>query len=194
MLGDARSWSTVPTVNDELEILLEVAQRLDAARLPYMLSGSMALNFYGQPRMTRNIDLVVEIGRADAAKVVELFEPDFACDLEEVRDAISREQMFNIIQVEKVMKVDLIIRKSAPFRLEEFARRSKVALLGREIWIVSPEDLLLSKLHWAKDSHSEMQLGDVRNLIDAVPDLDWAYINRWSTELGVTQLLHEVKP
>lgn len=59
--------------------------------------------------------------------------------------------------------------------------------------IVSPEDLLLSKLEWASDSHSDFQLRDVRSLIASVPGLDWAYIDRWAVELGVAALLAEVR-
>lgn len=61
------------------------------------------------------------------------------------------------------------------------------------VWIVSPEDLLLSKLVWAKDSHSEMQLNDVRGLINSVNTLDWHYIREWATQLDVTALLAEVQ-
>jgi len=58
---------------------------------------------------------------------------------------------------------------------------------------VAAEDLLLSKLYWAKDSRSELQLGDVRNLIACVPDLDWSYIDHWAAHLSVTTLLAEVR-
>jgi hypothetical protein len=61
------------------------------------------------------------------------------------------------------------------------------------LWFVTAEDLLLSKLVWAADSQSEMQLNDIRNLITAVTTLDWAYIEHWATELQVAELLHEVR-
>jgi len=59
--------------------------------------------------------------------------------------------------------------------------------------MVSPEDLLLSKLHWAKDSRSELQLRDARNLIACVGDLDWGYIETWARDLSVEGLLAEVR-
>jgi hypothetical protein len=61
------------------------------------------------------------------------------------------------------------------------------------MWLVTAEDLLLSKLVWAADSHSEIQLQDVRNLISSVAHLDWTYIERWATELTLSELLREVQ-
>ena len=57
-----------------------------------------------------------------------------------------------------------------------------------KLWLVAAEDLLLSKLVWAKDSHSQMQLNDIRNLLASVPDLDLGYIKHWATELNVMSL------
>ena len=48
-------------MESEADVLKLVASRLNAAGIPYMVSGSMALNFYATPRMTRDIDIVVEI-------------------------------------------------------------------------------------------------------------------------------------
>jgi hypothetical protein len=73
---------------------------------------------------------------------------------------------------------------------EEFARRQLVTLGDFETWIVSREDLILSKLHWARDSKSEMQLRDVKNLLTA--DCDTQYVFSRAEELRVTALLREV--
>jgi len=158
-----------------------------------MVSGSTALNYYAQPRMTRDIDIVVEMEPADTARVVDLFKQDFYCDEDEIREAALHRRLFNIVHLERVVKVDFIVRKDSPYRREEFARRRSLMLDEAKVWLVSPEDLLLSKLSWAKDSHSELQLGDVRNLIAAVPDLDWAYIDKWAADLSVAALVEEVR-
>jgi hypothetical protein len=180
-------------MNDELEVLKLVATRLDAAGLAYMVSGSMAMNYYAQPRMTRDIDIVVELAPADAHRVVALFSPDFYCDADAVADAIAQYGMFNLIHSESVTKVDCIVRKDAPYRREEFRRRQRVEVDGTTLSIVSAEDLLLSKLHWAKDTRSELQLRDARNLIVSVDALDWNYIEKWAKELTVSNLLAEVR-
>jgi hypothetical protein len=68
-----------------------------------------------------------------------------------------------------------------------------MAIDGQDMWIVSPEDLILSKLHWAKMSGSAVQLGDVRDLVSTVTLLDWSYLEQWARELSVTTLLDEAR-
>lgn len=180
-------------MSDELVVLKDVLERLERAGVAYMVSGSMALNFYAQPRMTRDIDVVVELSPRDVKAVVAAFEADFYLDEDTVHDAIARQSMFNIIHNALAFKVDLVVRKDEPYRREEFSRRTRVSVDDLSFFIVAPEDLLLSKLAWAKDSHSEMQLGDVRNLIRAASGLDWPYIEKWAATLGVMDLLSEVR-
>jgi hypothetical protein len=180
-------------LGDEIAVLLLVAERLDAAGIAYMLSGSLALGYYAQPRMTRDLDIVVALDGADAERLTALFADDFLCEAEAVREAVRHAGMFNIIHTTRIVKVDFIVRKDTPYRREELARRRRVTIHGTPVAIVAPEDLLLSKLHWAKDSHSALQLGDVRTLIAAVPGLDWAYVERWAPTLSVTALLAEVR-
>jgi hypothetical protein len=59
------------------------------------------------------------------------------------------------------------------------------------MWFVSAEDLIISKLLWAKESHSEMQLKDVANLMETVDNLDSKYISNWIRELGLQQIYKE---
>ena len=82
-----------------------------------------------------------------------------------------------------------VVRKKSEYRRAEFARRQKIKILDFTTWIVSKEDLIISKLFWAKDSHSEMQLGDVKNLLATGPDA--TYLERWTRELELNTLLQE---
>ena len=180
-------------MSEQLDVLKLVAERLQRADIAYMISDSIALNYYAQPRLTRDIDIVVALRREDAERVTNLFAEDFYIDAEAMCNAIVQLGMFNIIHYDHVVKVDCIVRKDTLYRQEEFARRIAVEIDGATMWLVTAEDLLLSKLVWAAESHSEMQLQDVRNLIRAVADLDWAYIERWADELTVGELLREVR-
>jgi hypothetical protein len=180
-------------VSEQLDVLKLVTERLQRADIAYMISGSIALNYYAQPRLTRDIDIVVALRREDAERVINLFAEDFYIDADAVRNAIAQLGMFNIIHYDHVVKVDFIVRKDTPYRQEEFARRSAVEIDGATMWLVTAEDLLLSKLVWAAESHSEMQLQDVRNLIKSVADLDWTYIERWADALTVGEVLREVR-
>jgi hypothetical protein len=181
-------------VLDQLSVLELVTSRLDEAGVPYMITGSIAAGHYAQPRFTRDIDLVVEIGPGDAERLAALFGEAFECDVAAIRAAIARQGMFNLIHTQAIVKVDFVVRKSRPYRVEEFGRRRRVLIDGRSMWMVSPEDLVLSKLVWAKDSRSELQLSDVRQIIGAQPALDWPYVERWAEELRVLGLLGEVRP
>ena len=180
-------------MSEQLDVLKLVAERLQRAGIAYMISGSIALSYYAQPRLTRDIDIVVALGLEDADRVTNLFAADFYIDADAVRNAIAQLGMFNIIHYDHVIKVDFIVRKDTPYRHEEFVRRSAVEIDGMTMWLVTAEDLLLSKLAWAAESRSEIQLQDVRNLIRSVVDLDWTYIERWATELTLGELLREVR-
>jgi len=121
------------------------------------------------------------------------FKEDFYIDRESITQAMNEQGMFNIIHNESVIKVDFIIRKDSPYRALEFQRRRPMEVEGVKIWIASPEDLILSKLFWAKESESEMQLGDVKNLFGVVKDLDVPYIEQWVHALGLQRVYEKVK-
>lgn len=179
-------------MNEELDVLKLVTQRLSEAHIPYMLTGSMALNFYAVPRMTRDIDLVVEVREEDADRLVNLFQDQFYVDRDMIRLAVRNQTMFNLIHTTHVIKVDMVVRKDTAYRREEFSRRRVVSIDNQAFHIVAPEDLILSKLEWAKDSHSEVQLEDARNLLANTPDLDRDYLRRWAGQLGMESLYREV--
>ncbi len=170
----------------ELDIVRDVSQKLSAAGIAYMLTGSMAMNYYAEPRMTRDIDIVVALVPSNAETIVRLFDPDYYVSPDAVAESIRDEWMFNLIHNESVIKVDCIVRKSTPYRREEFQRRQQITVTDFETWIVSKEDLILSKLVWAKDSESDRQLQDVRNLIAS--GYDDSIIKRWAQPLGVDSL------
>jgi hypothetical protein len=174
---------------EELEVLRIVSERLDTARLPFMLTGSFAMAYYGKPRMTRDLDIVVSLHEDDVAGIVALLSPDFYIDADTVRSAVISQRLFNLMHLATSIKVDLIVRKSSEYRQVEFARRQPVQIHGVKTWIVSREDLILSKLVWAKDSGSELQRRDVRTLLDE--SMDRTYLAQWAARLGVAEALAE---
>jgi arsenate reductase-like glutaredoxin family protein len=176
-------------MQSELDILRDVTQRFDKAGIQYMLTGSFALNYYAQPRMTRDMDFVVALTPNDADSVVKLFEGDYYVPRNAVVRALANQSLFNIIHSDSIFKVDCIVRKNTEYRLLEFERRHQIHIDDLAIWIVSKEDLIISKLCWAKDSHSEFQLRDVRNLLKSGYDAD--YLQDWAKTLGLEMLLKE---
>lgn len=176
----------------ELEILKLVCQSLEHANIPYMLTGSFAANFYAVPRMTRDIDIVIEILEPDMDKFLQAFEKDFYVDRNSIAEAVKYQRMFNIIHQNTVFKVDFIILKNSSYRHTEFQRKRQVSFNDAQIWIVSPEDLIVSKLFWAKDSLSEMQLKDVKNLLRTLKNLDTEYIQQWVQTLHLEPVYEKV--
>jgi hypothetical protein len=178
---------------DEFTVLTLVTSRLERAGIAYMVTGSVAVSLYAEPRMTRDVDIVVELQPADTARLVGLFGDEFSCDADRIRDAIARQSMFNLIHTTAVVKIDFIVRKESDYRKEEFRRRRQAEVNGVSIWVVAPEDLILSKLDWARSSRSELQLRDVRSVITTQSALDWRYIEVWADRLGLLGLLAEMR-
>lgn len=156
-----------------------------------MLTGSVAMNYYAQPRMTRDIDLVVAVTSEQVDRLIRMFEAEYYVDRSMVAKAIAQRSMFNLIHNETIIKLDCIVLKSDSYRQQEFGRRKLVSFGDFETWIVSREDLILSKLYWARNSKSELQLRDVKNLL--TDDCDMPYLDNCADELGVKQLLIEVR-
>lgn len=176
----------------QLEVLKLVASRLDDAGIPYMLTGSVAAGYYSEPRTTRDIDLVVELEAVAAERLASLFADAFDVSEDSIRRAADRQTMFNLIHTEAIVKVDFIVRKSSAYHRAEFDRRRTVTIDGQRMWIASPEDVILSKLLWLKQSGSEIQRRDVRRLLQLAPALDREYLDGWAASLSVVSLLTEL--
>jgi hypothetical protein len=174
----------------ELDVLKRVSEGLSARSLAFMLTGSFALAYYATPRMTRDLDFVVALTAGDVEVLLGIFSSDFYIDADTVRAAILNERLFNMMHLSSGIKVDVIVRKSSQYRLTEFARRAHVTVGSVPTWIVSREDLILSKLVWSLDFGSDLQLRDVRQLLAQSIDLE--YLNRWAPVLGVATLLREL--
>ena len=127
----------------EIDVLKDVSKRLTFAGIKYMLTGSFAMNYYAEPRMTRDIDIVIEADMKDAHRLVTLFDPEYYVPRGAVAQALTHESLFNIIHTRDIVKIDLIIRKNSEYRRLEFERRQQVEIQDLAIWIVTKEDLII---------------------------------------------------
>ena len=177
------------TTTPELFALQDLCTRLDGAGIAYMLTGSLAMSYYARPRMTRDIDLVVALDPAAAYRLTDALGEDYHADAAAIAEGFRLLRPCNVIHLPTVVKVDLIPRKEGEFRRMEFERRRKVDFAGVALWIVSCEDLILSKLEWARESRSELQMRDVRQLLEG--PLDGAYLSSWAHQLGLETMLKE---
>lgn len=176
-------------MQDGFDVIRDVTRRFERAGIAYMLTGSIALLCYAEPRMTRDIDVVIEVEPIDVEKIVQLFGDDYYVPHGSLQSAIERKSVFNMIHLASLFKVDCIVKKSSEYSQVEFARRRQVTIKDLIFWAVSKEDLIISKLNWARDSHSELQLRDVKNLMKTGYDAE--YLEKWARELGLFELWQE---
>lgn len=179
-----------PDREEQNSVLKDCAERLEKLGINYMLTGSMALVHYAMPRTTTDIDVVIELSLLDADRFIKEFENDFYVPQNRVKDAIYRNFMFNILNQQTIIKIDCVMLKKDEFNQNAFSRRQRVKYTEDfEVWIIGKEDLILSKLNWAKRSRSEMQMRDVASILRNGYDKD--YVNFWAEKLRVEDILQE---
>jgi hypothetical protein len=176
-------------MKNELDILQDVSGRLLRLGVPFMLTGSMAVNYYATPRMTRDIDLVIELKADNVAGFVAAFESDYYVFREAVLAAVGNPGMFNLIHRESVIKVDCIVRGREEHTVEEFGRRKEVRIRDFQTFVITKEDLILAKLWWSRNSRSEVQVRDIRTL--TATEYDQAYVLDWTKKMGLSDWLEE---
>jgi hypothetical protein len=174
--------------------LRRIVGLLEAANVPYMLTGSFASTFHGTPRATQDIDLVVAPSPGGLKHFLDgCLVEGFYVDEARVRDAETRRGQFNVIDAATGWKADLIVQKDRPFSAMEFSRRQAAHLLGMHVFVASPEDVVLSKLEWALRGGSERQLQDAAAVLGVQGDrLDVEYVEQWATRLGVSELWRRI--
>lgn len=162
----------------------KIVDVLDELKIPYMLSGSVAMGVYVLPRSTRDFDFVIFLQSNTIDQFVSKFDIGYYCSYEAVLDAVNHQSIFNIIDHSSGYKADFVILKNEKYRQVEFERRTTITFFNRKVFIVSVEDLLLSKLIWIQELQSSIQIEDIKSLI-AVENLDWHYINKWLSKLNL---------
>lgn len=174
------------------ELLTRVIDVLDATGVDYMLTGSLASSAQGEPRSSHDIDLVVVLTEADAKRISDAFPPpEFYISLEAALDAVRRKSMFNLLWIDTGDKVDFWLLTSDPFDQSRFQRRTLQPLLGRMLFVSSPEDTILMKLNWCQRSGgSEKQFTDALRVYEVQrTTLDESYLDEWARSLNVVELL-----
>jgi hypothetical protein len=166
------------------KLLTRITKALDDAEIPFMVSGSMALIVYTVPRMTRDIDIVIELKRDDIERFCAIFKEGYYIDPLTVQEEVERKGMFNVIDYETGYKVDFMVKKNNFYRETEFERRVRGIVLGCETWLVTLEDLVISKLVWIQELQSDRQISDIKNLLEN-PSIDMPYIHYWCAEMNL---------
>jgi hypothetical protein len=180
-----------PHLPNELDIVRDISERLEHGGVPFMLTGSLAMSYCAEPRMTRDVHVVIAVEPLDARSIVDLLEADYYVDSQAITGAIAARTSFNAIHREGVIKVDCFPLKPDLFSTSEFARRRRVTIGDFDTVIVSREDLIIAKLLWCRETRSAVQLRDVKNLIAG--EVDDAYVDEWVARLELGDLLNDAK-
>ena len=116
-----------------------------------MLTGSYASTLYGMGRASQDIDLVISADQEQVKRLIDrLAQNNFYAEFHAALEACRRKSMFNAIDNVTLLKVDFIFRKTRNFSTEEFRRRRSALVQGVDFFVATAEDIVISKLEWAK--------------------------------------------
>lgn len=177
----------------EEQLLVDALRRLNRAAIPYMLTGSMASNYWGIPRTTHDLDFVVQLPAGSIPKLIREFEGDFFLDEATVRAAFQPPHQFNAIDTRSALKIDFWLVRPNAFEQGIFSRRIKAAVFGEPAWMATKEDVILHKLYWNQITPSERQLSDAAGVFAIQKEqLDLEYLRRWAAEINASDVLEKI--
>src|SRR5688572_8154943 len=174
-----------------VETLRDFVERAGRLGIEYMVTGSFAMSAYGEIRYTRDIDIVVQLSEKDVPAIVNTFGSDYYVSESSVRRAINARSMFNMIRQPFGEKIDCIVQKTTDFARTSFERRRLATVSEVEFWTTTKEDLIIAKLDWSRETHSELQIRDIANL--TATEYDSKYVDEWIGHLGLFPIWSEVE-
>jgi hypothetical protein len=186
-------------IQDSIALAQQLHALLESINIPYYVGGGVASSIHGEARSTRDLDLAIQISRQEInLLIITLEKAGFYCPAGAVEDLKqSRSQLLNITHTETIANADIYIADNTPFAQSQMSRRQLIEVEGTaNFWIASPEDTIVQKLVWAKNSRSEKQWRDILGILKLQgANLDRDYLAEWAQRLGVvddlTQALTE---
>lgn len=177
---------------DPRQLLASIAEILKDLKIPYLVTGGMAVLIWGRPRFTADIDIVVELKIKDVlilrAMLAQLGKANYI-DKGMMEEAIASQGEFNFVHGSTGVKVDFWVPKSDPFENMRMKRRIAKRIFGQTVYFISPEDLIISKLQWRKISPSSRHMEDIESILKISGDiLNKEYLNLWIEKLKLEKL------
>jgi hypothetical protein len=171
-------------------IAVRVANALEACGIPYLLSGSFASNYYGIPRSTRDADFVLQSQRAVGLDLTQQLGEDFILEPQLSFETNTGTFRQVLRYKKKPFKVELFLLSQDPHDQARFSRRRAARLLEHRVWLPSPEDVIITKLRWARGKDRD----DTRDVMAVQQDqLDWRYVEDWCRRHGTLPLMEEIR-
>jgi len=184
------------TEMDELSsFLIHVIDTLEELGIAYMVVGGYAATFYGEPRMTLDVDIVIDMSAAHVQPFVEAFpESNYYLSEEAILDSLTRRYPFNVIESRTAAKVDLVPLPHDVFTRLAFARRRRVEYVtGHSATFIAPEDAIVAKLLAHKNTGSDKHLRDAQGMLRVQGDrLDMELVRRASRASEVLDTLESL--
>jgi hypothetical protein len=169
----------------------KIIATLEQFNISYMVTGSVGAMLFGIPRLTNDMDVVVEFKESHITDFLGSFpKDDFYFPPEDfIRQQILKRGKFNIIHTESGSKVDFILRKENDFSKSEFTNRKKIEFSKNvSAFSASPEDIILSKLRYYTLGKSEKHLKDIQGIMSiSGHELDMNYLNQWIARLNLSE-------
>lgn len=180
---------------EQEKLLLAISSILDRLKIPYLISGGVAVVVWGRPRFTADIDIVVELlpqKISQLATALRKFDKAAHIDEQAMQRALATEGEFNFIHPASGLKVDFWILSRSAFDRGRMKRRVRRRFVGSDIYLSSPEDLILIKLLWYRETESTRQLEDIESVLRIQGKLDWRYLKKWATIQKTSSILNQV--
>jgi hypothetical protein len=179
-----------------LELVRQVAAILDELGIPYALGGSMASSLIGEPRSTVDVDIAIRVEDEAGAALLERVNADFYVPIDAARAAIHAHSSFTLVDTVHGLKVDLFVLGEGLLDRMQIERRMEVTLsgLGDRIWVTSPEDQVLRKLDWYRntDHESDRQWRDVVGILRIHgAAMDRVYLDETARQIDLAALLDD---
>ncbi len=171
------------------EIIELTADFLNLEKIPYMFVGAIAIGYYGIPRTTQDIDVVIVTPRDKVQKFAEYFKSkDFFCPVEDIIAAFDEKSHFGVFDNQSPFRIDVkgIYNE---FDQQSFLRRMQVEFFNRKIWLCTPEDSIISKLVYG----SPKDILDAKGiLLRQKEKLDYNYLTKYSKVYKVNESYKEI--
>jgi hypothetical protein len=173
--------------------VVAILEALDAASIPYMIVGSLASNFHGVPRATRDADFVVELPAGALDRLSKALPSSLSLGAQGAFEAVTGTTRYLIVLDRHPFVAELFVLSDDRHDRERFARRQRVEAFGRTTFVATAEDMIVTKLRWTMDAGRAKDREDIRNMLAVRgPALDWEYLRRWTAEHGTAKLLSEI--
>jgi hypothetical protein len=177
---------------EQEDLLKKLGWILKRLKIPYIITGGIAVVIWGRLRFTADIDVVVELAPQKISQLAKmLLDIDKYSYVDEfaIKRALERKGEFNFIHSGSGLKVDFWILKDDNFDRERIKRRIHKKIGGQTLYFSSPEDLILIKLQWYKKTESTRQLEDIESILKIQKKLDLNYIKRWAKIQSTAKIL-----